>query len=421
MFGFISEEIVPALENLFTPFNLICDALAILLGIMSLRRKWDLMIVASFVVLSFVSTCIVNGLGFVNWGNGSRVFIGTLFICPYFRYVWDDDNRHKFFIEKIDKHLIVWLVIQAFCVVEQFIRYGAGDHVGGSMGNGFSPVVSFGIYMISFYLLRKRLDPDNVFQSIRDNYWLVLLLFPTFLNETKISFILILMYFFLLFPINKSYIKRVLLIAPAVALLMGGALWVYIETVGRSDDMLDPKFLIEEYLYSDLGPDELADGVDYAFEYEIDLPDVPRFAKMAMIPYIFSQEGNQWLMGYGVGCFNGTFFVEPPKIAKNYEWFFIGTNPYLNHILLQLGILGIIWAVAFFWGVFKIKPFGNYKQNKNTVIFAVANIVICIFYADLMRTMSFSILYIFFCFTAWDKIKVSSGKSPIENQQTQLL
>lgn len=399
-FGFIYQEIIPPLELLFTPMNLLADGVILMLGLLTLRKKIHILMISIFFAATFVSSCFVNNMGLVQWANGTRSFFGILFLIPVFHHFWSTPTRHRHFITALDKHLFIWLCVQPFCVVYQFLRYGAGDQVGGSFGDGGSSIVSFGIYFASFYLLNKRLDQTQVFKSIRDNIWLVILLFPTFLNETKVSFILLLMYFFLLFPINRSYIKRVLVISPVVLLLTGGAIWVYIETVDRSDDMLNPKFLMEEYLYSDYSVEELAGAMEWVAENENQLPDIPRFAKIGFIPYIIDENGGHWMEGLGLQGFSGSVSLGENKLVSEYNWFFIGTNPYVCYIIIQIGIIGVIWTLIFYYQMFFFCPPG-YQKNKNIHIFAILCFIILLFYADMVKTLFFSFLYFLFCFLQW--------------------
>lgn len=399
-FGFVYQELIPPLEGLLTPVNIVGDTALMLLGLYTLRKPADALIIICFFILSFVSSCLVNDLSITLWANGTRSFFGAIFLIPVFRYIWSKPALYQEFIKMFDKHIFIWLCVQAVCVVEQFIRYGAGDAVGGSIGEGGSGMVSFGIYFFSFYLLNKRIDHKNAFRSIRKNIWLVILLFPTFLNETKVSFILLLMYFFLLFPINRDYIKRVIMIAPVIVILMGGALIVYIDTVDQSDSMLDPKFLMEEYLYGEYTEDEMAAAVDWIMENETNVPDLPRFAKMGFISYVIEQNGNHWLVGLGLQGFNGATNVKSTKVVEEYNWFYLGTNPYVCFIIAQLGLLGSIWAVILFALLYKSCPPG-YRKNKNIYIFSLLSLIILIFYSDIIKTLNFSFTFFTFTFLQW--------------------
>lgn len=399
-FSFVYQELIPPLEGLLTPINIVGDVVLMLLGFYTLRRATDALIIASFFILSFVSSCLVNDLSMILWANGTRSFYGTIFLIPVLRYIWSKPVLYKEFIKTFDKHIFIWLCVQAVCVVEQFLKYGAGDEVGGSFGDGGSGVVSFGIYFCSFYLLNKRIDHKNALRSVRDNIWLVILLFPTFLNETKVSFILLLMYFFLLFPINRDYIKRVIMIAPVAAILMGCAIFVYIDTVDQSDSMLDPKFLLEEYLYKDYTEDEMAAAVEWVMENETNIPDLPRFAKMGFISYVIEQNGNHWLVGLGLQGFNGATNFKATKVMEEYNWFYLGTNPYVIFIIAQLGLLGLVWAVIFYTLLYKSCPSG-YRKNRNISIYSILSLIIFLAYGDLLKAPSFCLIFFTLTFLQW--------------------
>ncbi len=399
-FNFVYQELIPPLEGLLTPINIVGDAMLMLLSFYTLRKPTDALIIACLFILSFVSSCIANNLSLVLWANGTRSFYGTIFLIPVLRYIWSKPLLYKEFIRTFDKHIFIWLCVQAVCVVEQFIRYGAGDKVGGSFGDGGSGMVSFCIYFASFYLLNKRIDYKNAFQSIRKNIVLVILLFPTFLNETKVSFILLLMYFLLLFPINRDYIRRVIMMAPVAVIMMAGAIIVYIDTVDQSDSMLDPKFLMEEYLYKDYTEEEMASAVEWIMENETNIPDLPRFAKMGFISYVIEQNGNHWLVGLGLQGFNGATNIKPTKVVEEYNWFYLGTNPYVCFIIVQLGLLGSIWAVIFYFLLYTSCPSG-FRKNKNISIYSILSLIIILAYGDLIKTASFCLIFFTFTFLQW--------------------
>ena len=98
------------------------------------------------------------------------------------------------------------------------------------MGGWFSGILSFSIYYASFYLLNKRIDRNNIMRSLYKNWTLIFLLFPTFLNETKISFALIIAYFILLLPIDRKYIIRITFLSPLIIILVGVGSFFYSST-----------------------------------------------------------------------------------------------------------------------------------------------------------------------------------------------
>ncbi|MBQ0030713.1 MAG: hypothetical protein KBT32_09785 [Bacteroidales bacterium] len=400
-FGFIYQELIPPFESLFTPINVMADLLIVLLGIMCISHKFQILYLSVFIVISLVSTCVVNELSLSNWVYGMRVFISILFLPIIFRYIWDKKELFDKFSKDIDKHLIAWLLLQALCVTEQFFRYGPGDHGGGSIGDSASNIISISIYFFSFFLMRKRIDPHNVFQSIKKNIWIVILLFPSFLNETKVSFIFFIMYITLLFPIDKKYVKRLILIIPPSSLILGSAFWLYMSTVDRAEDMTSPTFLMEEYLYGDYTVDELAAGVDWILENETNIPDMPRFTKIAFIPYIIEQNSNNWFFGNGTVGFNGS--IDNPNLPKSIQdsnWFYFGTNPTICNFVVQVGILGTLTIFWILWMLYSMR-IPNYTIEKNIKIYSFICFIILLFYSDILKTPICGIIFFMFLFLAW--------------------
>ena len=140
--GFICDEFVPGLESLRSYIILACDAVLVMIGLMSLRHKADLIFIGSLLLLSMTSSIVFNRLPVIFSVNGMRVFIGAMFCYPIFRYFIDDQQRRDHFIKTWDKQLEIFLWLQVFCIGYQFIIYGADDHGGGSLGNWYSGTIS---------------------------------------------------------------------------------------------------------------------------------------------------------------------------------------------------------------------------------------------------------------------------------------
>lgn len=413
-FGFIAEEIVPFIEPLRTPVMIAADAIVMLAGLWTLRHKFDIAILVGYIVLSYISTMVLNKLPLIIWLNGTRVFVGVLFLVPALRYLWDSKERHDTFLKSLDKQAFIFLCIQAVCLPWQFIKYGACDHGGGSIGNMFSGIVSWSIYFLSFYLMRRRYDPNNLFRSIIDNKWLVILLLPTFLNETKVSFILLALYFILLIPFNKAMVKRLLMMVPAAIAAVALGCYVYAAVLPDEDsDFTDLDYLLNTYLFdSDLDIEEAAGGVTWMLEYDDSvLPDIPRATKVVLTPEVIAENpGKQWL-GFGMGLFNGTEHMGRTPFAQRYEWLVYGTNPYILHIFLQLGILGTLWLIAFYIGLYCIRPKLYQHRDTSTMLYSLLSLIMLLLYADLHRMLIFSLVFFIFTFTMWESKDNGEGAS----------
>ena len=224
--GFFAWELVPFMLKLYPVVSLFFDALLVFIGISVMNRWRDRIFAIAFVAITGYTTCVSNHLSVPFFVNGLRDFISYLFLIPIFNYFLGDEERKKRTVPIFDRHLFVFLIVQAPCLIYQFLVHGACDWGGGSLGNTNSGIITTLIYAISFYLMQKRIDPDNVMKSIFNNKIFIFLLLPTFLNETKVGFIFLLMYFALLIPFNRQVFIRALMAIPIIVMLFVGAAYL---------------------------------------------------------------------------------------------------------------------------------------------------------------------------------------------------
>lgn len=402
--GFVSDLIFGpnTMGPLRTISQLIIDLILLFLAICTVRKTVDIVFIGSLLVIAAVSGFIVNNDTIVVWLNGLRYFFPVMFLPPILRYFWATEYRHDLFVKSLDKQLYIFLWLQVPTVLFQFFMYGAGDYVGGTMGGWFSGILSFSIYYVSFYLLNKRIDRNNILRSLYQNWTLIFLLFPTFLNETKISFALIIVYFILLLPIDRKYIIRMTFLAPVVIILVAVGSYFYSSTVNESQGKLrlDAEFF-EEYLDADL--DKLEGAMEYAEKYYEETFDIPRFAKFALLPIVFAAHPGHNTMGFGLSLFKHGAIVGAADFYNEYDWLINGTNPQLLAIILQLGIIGTIWYLLFFISLFYIKPPLYPKRNINMQAYFLMLVLILLLYADFWSYPNFCFVMFTFLFLSWKK------------------
>lgn len=395
-FGFVAEELIPPLESLRSFVFLLCEVVFLGLGLFTLRSKRDITVFVSFVVLAVVSSKL-NNLSPVYVINGTRDFFGLLFAIPIIRFVLKSKHRDQF-IESFDKQLFVFLFIQAFCLVWQFVRYGANDHGGGSMGNGFSGIVSTLIYIISFYLLSKRWNFDNYWVGIRDNKIYFILLLPTFLNETKISFIFLMAYFILLLKVEWKTVFKVLVSIPLIIVGMVGAGLAYLTITQQSFENVFSQSAMDDYMIGE-DPEELIDLAvaiqdEIYDEEDIGLIDIPRFSKLLLVPEALPDSEGGVLLGAGVGQFKGGSVLQLTEYAERWNWLLSGSIPFVFFILMQLGLIGVAWM--FFVLITALLPRSSTLMGKNIKLFLWIIILLIMFYNDSLRyfPLCFILFYI---------------------------
>lgn len=420
--GFICDEIIPGLASLRSYVLLACDVTLILLGLACLRHRADILFVGSLTLISIFSSLILNKLSIPFTVNGMRVFIGLMFFYPIFRYFMDDDRRREHFIKTLDKNLEIFLWLQVPCIAFQFILYGADDHGGGTLGNWYSGTVSMMIYLISFYLMRKRIRPKHFVSSVINNFKYVLLLTPTFFNETKISFVLLALYFFLLMPIDKKMFVRAMIVAPVLGLLFFTGYMTYKMTYkgDMPSTAIDASIFSEEYLteYMFMDIEEAEEDANWNMENnENGLTDIPRITKFLMLPMFEEEQPGHIPFGFGVGHFKGGTKMDHSEFFDQYDWYLLGTIPYLIHIYLQLGIVGVLWYFAFVISIFIRHPKGYSNRDWNLQLFIALLIAINLFYIEAPRDPVFCFVLYGLIAVAWlpDKAAEETTEDELES------
>lgn len=416
-YGFVCDEFLPIdiVNNVKQILLLGTSMVFVLMGLATIRHKVDIAIAVSYAIISFICTCVVNHLSIVTWLNGSRIFYGIIFAVPLFRYICENEELHDKFIRKFDHALLIWLYLQAFCITWQYLEYGAGDPGGGTFGSeGFSGTVSICIYLASLYLIRKRLDNNNLWVSVANNWKYLALLIPTFMNETKISFILLALYMILLIPINKKTAKRLMIGVPIIIGILAGAILLFSSlTMYNGDfttnDVFSSNFL-EQYLYADI--DESESNAKYGLETTNSLPDVPRLTKIAFLPILLDQEGGSALFGFGVGHFMTGSIFGTTDFYENWDWLLVGTSPMIFLVFVQLGILGCIWITLVWISWFVSHPLLYTKRDTNIQLLILAIIIALLLYGPLFRDWPFCYIVIAILYFSWQK------KAP-ESEQTE--
>ena len=381
-FGFISEEIAPFLLSIESPLFFLFDVVMLLLGFWTLKNKWDKIFVISFLVLGYCITCIYNGYGAGFYANGLREFVYMISLLPILRYLYESAIEEEF-VKRLDRTLFVFLIVQALCITFQFVKYGANDHGGGSMGHGFSGVVSIMIYAISFYLMKKRMDSNRYVGSLIENKWLIILLYPSFLNETKVSFIFFILYFILLMPIDRRMFVRLVFTLPIGIVLIVMLFNVYLSATGNKDNVTSIDYYMNEYLMA--GEDnDIVEWMEYLYDHGEDLAidgsnDLPRFTKIALVPELNAAYPGHDITGYGVGHFKGGTMVERSNFYKENEWLFRGSIPYVYQIYIQIGLFSVLFFVWMLARLYSLK-LEDCEKNWGVIVFVIIQFLVVMFY-----------------------------------------
>ena len=379
--GFVCTDLVQALDPTRNFINLVIDFVYVILGVSTLQSRRDIGVLLSFLIIACASA-FVNHQSTFEFVNGFRDFIGLLFVAPILRYLLTSYDSDRF-VRSMDKQLYVFLWVQVPCLVSQYIRFGACDAGGGSLGYGGSGMISTLIYLISFYLINKNWDEEKSYlENLKDNKVLIFLLFPTFLNETKISIIFFMAYFVLLMRVDRRFVVRIFVAAPLILVLCGSVGYMYLSANRENAEKFDADFFydylvgleIEDYIeLAQLVQDEVVETDN------LWVVDLPRFGRFLAVPEAMSTTKGGFVLGAGIGQFKGGNVVSASAFARNYHWLLKGSLTMVFLIIIQLGFVGFAWLL---WAVLSLILTPDDHQRRNNMVFYLILVMAMIFVYD---------------------------------------
>ena len=392
-YNFITQELAGEIvTSIELGVRLIAQGVVIVLGLWTLRAKTDILILSIFLVYSFISTCVVNDLSLFMWIDGMRLYICFLFVIPIFRYLLADKQFRSHFVERVDRNLLRFLWIQIPCIILQ-MKYPHPDFCGGSLGWMKSGTISNLIYLVSFYLMLRAWDKrKSYFGNLQRNWILIFLLFPSFLNETKISFIFLMMYFFFLIPIDKKFLKNFTWILPGMMVLLGGALYLYSSVVGSNEEVTNMASATEYLIGNDDGLNVVEAYMDNKdMESESDLA---RGLKFVVVPAIMDRHPISWPFGYGIGNYKVGDSAKSVKFAKEYQWMLRGTMIESHFIWLELGLIGL--GLYFIFWFIVLRAF-RHKVDRNLQLqwFLSINVLLITVYNSALNELPFYFIFMY--------------------------
>jgi hypothetical protein len=380
--GFLFEEgfisISPSILSVFL------DGLLLIVTIFSIKNIKQTRKLISIFVLFLLLTLITNILNpneltATLYLNGLREFL-PYFLFPIIYLNIFQSSLQDYFVKKINIFLYFFLIVQIPVSLYQFSINGAGDAVGGTLGEGASGILTFIVFLATYYLMTRDIDYKNIVKSFIKKIYLLIFWLPAFINETKISFFLIILFFLLLISFSFSNLIKYLLIGIVLipALFLFDSIYNNITGNSYTNEILDKDFF-ESYLMSD----------------EEHYTDIPRLQKIAIIFTTFKTE--EIIFGKGVGQFKGGTTLSLTPFAAQNDWLLQGSRPMFFFLLVQIGVVGVI-LFCFYW-VFLItlrRKKNQVNYSGNLIIYAFACFIIIQFYNDSLRSLFFCgiIMYI---------------------------
>ncbi|MEO8583045.1 MAG: hypothetical protein ABI415_04560 [Flavitalea sp.] len=332
-------------------------------------------------ILLFAILCIAVNLSYSEATlfaslNGLREIFTVFAIIIFYNKVFSEGNEElaESCIEIFKTFGFIFILCQPPVAFAQYFIHGPTDFVGGTYGNYGSGSLTFSIIFIVYFLHHFK---RSLFKTIL----LYACLIPLFLNETKISFILIpMMVLFIRFqPKLKNLI--VAIIAAGIFLLIANKYYSNAGSTGNEDNIstIFSADYLNDYLMADI----------YTY------PDIPRFTKIILSWRIISEQTNTFLFGLEYGLFKGSNVVGVSRLAERYQWLLSGTRPYLYFLLMQGGTMLLASFLLLIGYVNK-----KFRQPNKFKLFLLIMFFLILVYNDLLRNQSSIAIYFFIVFYA---------------------
>lgn len=379
-------EYVPALETGSTYILLGSDLLITYLGVISLFSASKRIAAAFFMLLLLSATAFfanadtalsdhINGLREI-----SNIFCIFLFLNVVVEsgYFPDVNNLFK-------KFAFLFLAVQIPLSVLQFLTYSAGDAVGGSFGSGGSGILTITTFVLVYYLLENKRNGREVFNKAKHLLLLAIFFLPIFINETKLSLILIPLMIGT-FASIKQFKSSVLAFGFGIVILLSFVSF-YSDRDRTEDNPISEVFsgdFLETYLAED--NDELS-------------IDIPRLTKISRSFTLLSQDYFSLMFGRDYSAFKGGTTVGLSEFSSKNRWLLQGSRPYLFYLLIMGGLSLVILVGYLFFSEVLSKPnaeFRNYSPRLLTFLCSVFGIIL--FYNDAFRNQAFLIMFVFVLF-----------------------
>lgn len=341
--GALATMIIPSSDRVIRLVTFSADGLMLLLALSAFwtrRSFYGVKFMALFLLastLTFIYT--IERFGFPEHLNGLRE---TLFFFSSLVVVYDLYESHirPDLVRIFTRYLIVFAILQTPFAVFQFLKYGAGDAVGGLYGTGGgSGYMSQLLFLICFFLVVRfsSLEDGSNF-IISRTILFVPILIPCALNETKISFILLAAMLLLLVTSPRQMYRAIplLILGAGLMFLLN---YYYSQTVEDTSNIFDEGY-IEKYLLTN------PTGTG---------GDLPRFQRILIMFRLMGGDIGSILLGMGYGVLGGGNIMGTSRLGRSLFYLVNGSRILLFRTWIQGGLLAVIFVAGAMFGYLRAK------------------------------------------------------------------
>lgn len=358
------------------------------------KKSRHLISLLIFLIISSLTFLISHSNSLTSHINGIRELLILFFIFIFLEKTFRSD-KICYLNSLISIFAKLFLIIQIPVSLVQYLVHGPGDGVSGTLGAGSSGVLTFSLFLLIYYLIEN----NNSKNKTLSNLYYIIFLIPVTLNETKITFILILIYFLSFFNFKKLKSSLSSIIIGLIVLIVFSTLYKTQESKVDTSNPISNIFS-EDFLTMYL----IGDNRDSEYE------DVPRIAKI-IVGANYLYEEKKILLGQEYGAFKGGQKVKTSKFAEMYDWLLRGSRPYVFYLLITGGLALFLLIVYLFFNEILYKPTKEFKNKSPNLLFFLGSIfVLMLFYNDALRNQFFIMIFFYLLFYAkyYTKKSVSS-------------
>ena len=343
-----------------------------------------------FYTISFIAITIAGCLNvlFIGKGEWYLGFYGLMDILNIFGAISiikeiEVKRLFPYLYKRVIWFCKIFLVFQVPFSLMQYLKYGANDNVGGTYGLGGSGMLTFMCIVCVFLLITSSDLFDRRQFVFVYNYKKIIVylcgLLPIFINETKVSVILIPILFIGIIKFKK--ISTV--ICPALLLIMFLSLFstYYSNDVANSyqfSDIFKDDF-VKEYLTGELD------------ETSGDFEDIPRFTKIVYANKEFTKKLLPALLGNDYGAFKGGTSVSRSEFATRYSWLLVGSRPLIFNFFIMGGIILTVLIISVLIRFIVEDASKKFTNKWNVKFFFMGIFIILLFYNDSILSVAFSL------------------------------
>jgi hypothetical protein len=375
--GALASMIIPSADRILRMVTFGADAMMLLMAILAIwprRRFYGVQYFVAFALLSFVTFLYnIDRFGIMEHLNGLRdtlFFFSSLIVL---HDLFESRLRHTL-VTWFTGYLIVFALLQIPFTFYQFLKYGAGDLVGGTYGiGGGSGFMSQGLFLIVFYLVVRFASSEegDHFKASRVLMFLPLLI-PCALNETKISFVLLAGFLLLM----SSSLRQIYRTIPV--LVFGAIMFVlldhyYSATAEDTRNIFDLQY-IEKYLYTN--------------QTEVG-GDLPRFQRLVIMFRMMGTDVGAILFGLGYGVFGGGNIMGVSRVSKAIYYLVTGSRILLFRVWVQGGLLAVIVIAGVTFAYLRSKV-EKYFTVRRLGLFVLFSLLIIWFYDEALLDRVFA-------------------------------